>query len=83
MDPDQSAQFEYDGVEVIPVLREHVQEWLEALSWAHGYHDAKDLADNYRAGRPNLKPGKLTLRLSRARARMEGYLDEPESLSPE
>lgn len=69
-------------LESVVVLRAHLEEWEEIIRWAHGYHAAYDLAENYRQGRPNLKPTRLTTLLTRAHNRLEGYLND-ESIQPD
>lgn len=63
-------------MESVTVLRSHLEEIEEVLRWAHGYHASNDLAENYRAGRPNLKPSRLTTLLARSHNRIEGYLND-------
>ena len=64
----------YDPNAQIPVLRQHLQEMLAALSWAHSHFTALDLADAYRAGRQQSTPSKITSQLARAFNHAEGYL---------
>ena len=65
-----------NALEGIMVLRSHLEEWEEIIRWAHGHFAALDLSDNYRMGRPNLKPSKITNRTANMLNRIAGYLNE-------
>lgn len=72
----------YDPTEGIVVLRQHCQEILAALSWAHSYFSALDLADAYREGRQVPTSSKATLQMAKAFNHLEGYLyDGTESIT--
>jgi hypothetical protein len=74
----------YDPNEGVVVLRQHLQEILAALSWAHSHFSALDLADAYRQGRQAPAPSKITTLLARAYNHAEGYVyDGDPSIQPE
>jgi hypothetical protein len=64
----------YEPTEVIGVTRQHLQEILAALSWAHHYFEAQELAEAYKEGRQTPKPSKITTTIARAYNHAEGYI---------
>lgn len=73
-----------DPTERIAVLRTDLEQWQELLRWTHGHFHALDIAEGYRAGRPEMKKSKITNLSATVHDRIEGYLNaEPESLQAE
>jgi hypothetical protein len=64
--------------EQVSVLRGHLEEWLDALEAAYGYHAANDLAQQYRNVGGTTRHSNLTKRLESALERVTGYLIEEE-----
>lgn len=77
---------EYDPNGQVLVMRQHLQEILAALSWAHTHFYALDLSEAARQGRAEARPSKATTLIQRAYNHTEGYLvDEstPSIILPE
>ena len=72
---------EDDPTEQLVVFRSHLEEIANVLHMAYGHHAAQDLADNYRAGRPNVKSSRLTTLIERAQQRVQGYLNSEFSIN--
>jgi hypothetical protein len=69
-------------VEPVTVLRGHLEEVLEALDAATGYHSADDLARQYKNVGGTYRPSNLTKRLEKALDRVQGYLVEEQDELP-
>lgn len=69
---------ENDTLERVAVLRSDLEEWMNALSRAHSFSFAQDLAEGYRDLRQDAKRSKLTNLLARAFNKAEGYLPQTE-----
>jgi hypothetical protein len=67
-----------DPIDVVGVLRDHLQEIAAALDWSLGHFQALDLADRYRGGHPTVRTSRATALVERAQAHVLGYLAEPE-----
>lgn len=67
---------DYDPTEIVPVMRQHLQEILAALNWCHGYFSAHDLADGYRQGKQTPAPSPITRRIAQAYNHAEGYVHD-------
>ena len=63
-------------IEPVPILRGHLEEIVDVLQLAHGYHEANDLAHKYRNVGRVTHPSVLTTRLDKALSRAAGYLQE-------
>ena len=63
-----------DDLDVIGVLRSHLEEINSVLRNARTYHEAMDLVDRVNRGKANLQPSWLSRELDRAVRRTEGYL---------
>ena len=73
-------------VDLVPVLRGHLEEMYEALDAAYGYHTADDLARQYKNTGGTHRPSILTRKLEKALGRTEGYLlsqDDDDGISQE
>jgi hypothetical protein len=66
----------YDPNEGVVILRQHLQEILAALSWAHHYFEAVELSEAYREGKQTPKASKITIAIARAYNHAEGYLND-------
>ena len=67
---------EYDPTEIVPVMRQHIQDVLAALSWSYTYFSALDLADGSRQGVQSPTPSKVTRQIAKAYNTMEGYVTD-------
>lgn len=65
-----------DPTECVAVLRSDLEGWTDLLRWTHGHFNALDLADNYRAGRPDMKRSLITRESAKAHDRIQAYLEE-------
>jgi hypothetical protein len=67
-----------DYVEVIPVLRGHLEEINEALIAAFGYVEALDIAEQFRNVGGVVRQSNLQKRLENVSERLKGYLAQEE-----
>lgn len=72
-----------DGLNVVPVLRVHLEELQQTLMNCEGLLTSLDLQQEYRAMGKMIRPSRLTQDVQRKLQRVEGYLmeedDEPVS----
>lgn len=63
-----------DELDVVGVLRNHLEEIHAALSNARTREEAADLADALRQGKHGVKPSWISRELNRSIVHVEGYL---------
>lgn len=68
-----------DYVEIVEVLRGHLEEIYLAVDAAYGHITALDLAEHYKTGKGLTKPSYLQKKLASAGSRIEGYLYQGET----
>ena len=70
-----------DGLNVVPVLRVHLEELQQTLAHCEGLLTSLDLQQEYRNMGKMVRPSRLTQDVQRKLQRVEGYLiledDEP------
>lgn len=64
--------------EQIPLLRIHLEQLVQAIDSAYGYHAADDLARQFKNVGGTFRPSNLTKRLENALELGNGYLAPPE-----
>ena len=64
-----------EPTDIIGVLRVHLEDASQALEWAYGHFAALDLAENYRQGKPTLRPTRGTAMMEKAKLAVDAYLN--------
>lgn len=64
----------FNPLEEIPVTRAHLERVRETLNAARGYHTSLDIGDGFRSMKPEPRPSRLTVALTRAIEQMDDYL---------